>query len=724
MTRLLHFFYSLLLIIGLSSLLSAQSSSSITLEDLFHTRKFNSRDLTGLRSMKDGLHYTLQNGTKIEKYNYREGVKTATLLDISEIDEISQFSAYSLNDSEDKILLETGLERIYRHSYRASYYVYDKSTGELSPVSKKGKQQLGTFSPTGSNVAFVRDNNLFIRNFSMEEEVQVTFDGVRNEIINGIPDWVYEEEFGFSQGFQWSPDGRKIAFYRFDERNVPEFHMTMFGDLYPESYQFKYPKAGEDNSLVTIHVYDVESGKTVSMEIGEETDQYIPLIKWTNNPEVLCIMRLNRLQNKLDILHANLRAGESKVVYSEENKYYISEVSDNTITYLPDGESFILNSEIDGYFHLHHFNFINGQIRTITSGDYDISTYMGYDEKQERLYYSSHEESSIETHVYSIKLDGSKKQKLSTQAGTNLASFSSSYKYYILTQSSANAPPYITLHNQKGKLIRVLEDNNKLKSTVTKYGYTKTEFLSVPTRNGLDLNAWMIKPANFNPDKEYPLFIFVYGGPESQKVTNSWGQRVGWFQYLSQQGYIIACVDNRGTNGRGEEFRKSTYMQLGKLETIDQLDAAKWFGSQVYIDAKRIGIFGWSYGAYMTSLCMTKGYGMYKMGIAVAPVTSWRYYDSIYSERFMRTPQENPRGYDDNSPIKFADGLQGKLLLIHGSGDDNVHFQNTIDFAEALVQADKQFEMQVYPNRNHGIYGGNTTFHLYTRMTNFILENL
>ena len=724
MNRLPLTIYSLLLLIGLSSGLMGQSTSRITLDDIYHKDKFTSNVLDGLRSMNDGLHYTVQDQNRINKYSYRTGEVSETLFDASDFHEIGQFSGYSLNASEDKILIETGKVQIYRHSYLADYYVYDRGTEKLVPLSNDGKQQLGTFSPSGDRVAFVRNNNLFIRDLIKDLEMQVTFDGVRNKIINGSPDWVYEEEFGFSQGFYWSPDGNNIAFYRFDERRVQEFHMTLFGDLYPQSYKFKYPKAGEFNSLVTIQVYNLESGKTTPMEVGDETDQYIPRIKWTNNPEVLSIMRLNRPQNHLDILHANATEGTSKVVYSEENKYYISEVSDNTITYLPDGESFILYSEKDGYFHLYHYNFKTGAIRPITTGKYDVDSYIGYDEKQQRLYYTSFEESSIEKHVYSLKLDGSRKKKISTQPGTNGATFSTTFKYYILNHSSANTPSFITLHNQNGKLIRVLEDNEALMRNAVEYGFAKTEFLTVPTASGQKLNAWMIKPTDFDPKKEYPLFIYVYGGPESQNVTDSWGRRGPWFQMLVQQGYIVACVDNRGTNGRGEDFRKATYLTLGKLETIDQVEAAQWFGSQDYIDAERIGIFGWSYGGYMTSLCMTKGNSTFKMGIAVAPVTNWRYYDTIYTERFMRTPQENAEGYDYNSPINFANGLQGKFLLIHGSADDNVHYQNSMDFVEALVQAEKQFDMQFYPNKNHGISGGNTSFHLYTRMTHFILKNL
>ena len=724
MNRLSRTFYPLFLSLIISSTIFGQEVLTITLEDAFQKRTFMAEGLYGLRSMNDGVHYTVQNRNTIDKYSYLTGEEVETLFNSADFPVLSSFSGYHFNELETKILIETEVESIYRHSYTASYYVYDMELKTLVSVSDNGKQQLGTFSPDGSQVAFVRENNLYIRDFSEKEEKQITLDGVRNEIINGAPDWVYEEEFGFSQGFHWSPDGKKIAFYRFDERRVKEFHMTMFGPLYPESYEFKYPKAGEENSLVSIQVYNLETGKTTSMDVGKESDQYIPRIKWTRDPEVLSIMRLNRLQNQLDILHAEAGSGASKVVYSESNKKYISEASDNTITYLSDGESFILNSERDGYFHLYHYNFKSGQIKPITTGHYDIASFMGFDEKKQRLYYSSYEESSIQRHIYSIKLDGTKKQKLSTQPGSNRATFSATFNYYILNHSSANTPPYITLHNQKGKMIRVLKDNERLKETVKEYGYAKTEFLTVPTVSGEELNAWIIKPNDFNSGKEYPLFIYVYGGPESQNVSDSWGRRSAWFQMLVQQGYVVACVDNRGTNGRGEAFRKATYMKLGELETIDQVEAAQWFGAQEYIDNERIGIFGWSYGGYMTSLCMTKGNGTFKMGIAVAPVTTWRYYDTVYTERFMRTPQENPSGYDDNSPINFTDGLQGKFLLIHGGGDDNVHFQNSMDFAEALVQANKQFEMQFYPNKNHGIYGGSTTIHLYTRMTDFIMENL
>jgi dipeptidyl-peptidase-4 len=712
----------------ISVALHSQPPLEITLEDIYRYNRFSAEDLSGLNPMKDGEHYTTKSRNRIEKYSYRTGEKIETLFDASDFREISEFSDYSFNTEEDKILIETAREKIYRRSCRASYFIYDLKKGTMVPLSTRGKQQLGTFSPCGFMVAFVRDNNLYIRDLLKEEELQITFDGVKNEVINGAPDWVYEEEFSFSKGFCWSPDGKKIAFYRFDESRVKQFHMTIFGTLYPEEYTFRYPKAGEENSVVSIHVFDLESGNITLMDTGAQTDQYIPRIQWTSEPNILSILRLNRLQNKLDILHSDAATGESEVIYHEENQKYISlfteEVSAQPVKYLPDGETMILRSEISGYYHFYLFNFKTGELKAVTSGDFDVYELIGFDPDKNLLYYTSYEESTIERHVYSVRLDGTKKRKISTSPGTNTASFSTTFRYYILTHSSSNTPPYITLHNRNGKLIRVLVDNERLRRTAERYGFSETEFLTVPTRSGQDLNAWMMRPADFDPSKKYPLFIYVYGGPQSQLVVDSWNWRRPWFQMLVQKGYIVACVDNRGTDGRGEAFRKATYMTLGKLETIDQLEAARWFGSQDYIDEGRMGIFGWSYGGFMTSLCMTKGEGTFRMGIAVAPVTNWRYYDTIYTERFMRTPQENAEGYDQNSPIHFAAGLQGKLLLIHGSGDDNVHFQNSMDFAEALVQADKQFEMQFYPNKDHGISGGNTTYHLYRRMTDFIMENL
>lgn len=700
-------------------------SKKITLEKIYREHIFSARSVRGINSMNDGRHYSINNrGLTIDIHRYKDGEKSETIFDARDHEEISGFQDYSFSADEQLILLTTAAERIYRRSFKAEYYIYDLSDKKLKHLSDNGKQQLASLSSDNRNAAFVRDNNIFLVDLETMAERQITFDGKKNEIINGAPDWVYEEEFGFADGFKWSPDGKRIAFYRFDEKKVKEFFMTIFGDLYPEAYTFKYPKAGEQNSDVTIHVFDLNSGSTTKMDVDTEEDFYIPRIKWTNDPEVVSITWLNRLQNHVKVLHANTLDGKTEVVYEETNERYISEATDDMITYLPGNETFLLISEKSGYFHFYLHNFNTGTTSPVTSGEFDIASLVGVDKKREILYYTSYEVDPTQIHLYSIGLDGSGKSKISPGPGSYTASYSETFDYYILSHSTANSPTMYELYNRKGKLIRVLEDNAALEQTAKEYGFAKVEFMKVPTRSGQLLDGYMIKPADFNPDKKYPLFIYVYGGPESQEVVDEWGRRTPWFQLLVQEGYIVACVDNRGTNGRGEDFRKSTYMQLGKLETIDQVEAATYLGDQPFIDKERIGIFGWSYGGFMTSLCLTKGKGLFKMGIAVAPVTNWRYYDTVYTERFMRTPQENPEGYDDNSPIHFADQLEGKLLLIHGTADDNVHFQNSIDFVSALVQANQQFEMQFYPNKNHSIYGGNTTYHLYKRMTDFIFENL
>jgi dipeptidyl-peptidase-4 len=715
----------ILCILIVSGTLLTGQTKKITLEKIYRENAFSPKSVRGITSMNDGKHYTVNNrGISIDKHKYADGEKTSTLFSAKEHDMISSFDSYEFSADEKFILLTTKTEPIYRRSFLAEYYIYNTDNKKLSPLSGNGKQQLASLSPDNRHVAFVRENNIYLVDLEQQTEKQITFDGRRNEIINGAPDWVYEEEFGFADGFKWSPDGKRIAFYRFDERKVREFFMTLFRDLYPEAYTFKYPKAGEQNSDVTLHVYDLESGKTTKLDVGTDEEFYIPRIKWTNDPETLSVIWLNRLQNHVKVLHANALDGSSRVVYEETNEKYISEATDDMITYLSDNESFLLISEKDGFFHFYLHNFISGESSPVTSGAYDIASLVGVDRKREVLYYTSYEVDPTQVHLFSIGFDGSDKTKISLGPGAYSANFSKTFDYYIMSHSSANTPPVYELYNRKGKLIRLLEDNAGLKKAAEEHDFTGVEFMKVPTRGGQLLNGYMIKPPNFDPGKKYPLFMYVYGGPESQNVVDTWNRRAAWFQMLAQEGYIVACVDNRGTNGRGEEFRKSTYMQLGKLETIDQVEAVMYLGELPYIDDSRIGMFGWSYGGFMTSLCLTKGEGLFKMGIAVAPVTNWRYYDTIYTERFMRTPGENPEGYDDNSPINFADQLQGKLLLIHGTADDNVHYQNSIDFVSALVEADKQFEMQFYPNKNHSIYGGNTTFHLYKRMTDFIMENL
>jgi len=708
-----------------------QPYKKITLEDLWKNYTFYARSVRGLRSMNDGVNYTTFDGRKqlIVKHSYKTGKIVDTLLKIGTL-KIPWASDYHFNDEETKILLETEVRSIYRHSFTAKFYIWDIVNQKLLTVSDKDKQQLATISPDGSKVAFVYENNIYVKDFISGKEIAVTTDGAKNKIINGAPDWVYEEEFSFNQAFYWSPDGKKIAFTRFDESRVKTFDMTMYAGmapklennvLYPENRQWKYPKAGDENSVVSVHIYDVQTAKTVKVDIGAETDIYIPRIRWTEYADQLAIIRLNRLQNKLEVLYANAGTGSTKIIYTDENKYYIGDETYDDLTFLKDGKHFIITSERDGYRHIYLYKADGALVKQLTKGNWDVTSFIGFDDRKKVCYYISSEESAITRQLYSVDMKGHKK-KLTTKEGTNRASFSTSYKYYINYFSSIKQPTYVTLHDSKGKLIRVLEDNKALSEKVKEFGGVNKEFFKFKTSEGVELNGYMIKPPDFDKNKKYPVLMYQYSGPDSQSALNRWG--FGWDMLLAQKAYITVCVDGRGTGARGEEFRKMTYLQLGKYETIDQIETAKYIGTLPYIDAKRIGIWGWSYGGFETLLVMTKGADYFKAGIAVAPVTNWRYYDNIYTERFMRTPQENPDGYDDNSPINHVEKLKGKLLLVHGMGDDNVHVQNSVEISEALVQANKQFKQFYYTNRTHGIYGGNTRFHLYTMMTNFILENL
>ncbi|MFW5877796.1 MAG: S9 family peptidase, partial [bacterium] len=647
-----------------------RNTENLELSDIYKMYKFHPAGIDNLRSMDDGEHYTiLSENRRIDKYKYQTGEFISTILDISKLENapILNIQSYSFDPAEEKILLMTNREGIYRHSFVADYFIYNIPQETIKPISENGKQQLATFSPDGSKIAFVRKNNLFWVDLNTGEEHQLTTDGEENKIINGAPDWVYEEEFGFSKAFVWSVDSKKIAYYRFDESHVKQFNMTMYNDLYPEWYRFKYPKAGERNSLVEIFIANLETGDRKKMNIGNETDQYIPRIKWTTHPEILSIIRLNRLQNHVWVLHADASSGESEVVYEEKEDKYVSEVSDEMITYLDNGEEFILISERDDWYSIYLYNFKTREISQITESGYDVHTLLGIDQESGIIYYSSHERGPKYLDTYSIRKDGKKKKRLTDQKGWNSTDFSKGFKYYINSYSNINTPSVISLYKENNRLIRVLEANSALKQRMDNYGFADIEFFDFTTDYDVRLEGYMIKPDDFDPDKEYPLFMFVYGGPESQNVRDRFmTSRGAWFQYLVQQGYVVACVDNRGTNARGEEFRKATYLELGKLETIDQIEAAMYLGDLPYINKDRIGIFGWSYGGYMSLLSLFKAADIFKMAIAVAPVTNWRYYDTIYTERFMRTPQENPEGYDENSPIFFVDRMKGKLLLIHG----------------------------------------------------------
>ena len=712
----------------------AQEAKKITLEDILVKGTFRAQSVSGLRSMKDGEHYTtLENGKQIVKYSYKTGKEVAVFFDIAKVPDapITSFSDYELSNDETKILLTTDVKRIYRHSFTATHYVWNLVTEEFTPLSEKGAQQVPTFSEDGERIAFVRDNNIFIKSLKFGTENQVTFDGEKNKIINGVPDWVYEEEFSYNKALWWSPDTKFLAFVRFDETQVPEFTMPLYSgekphlkefQLYPGEETFKYPKAGEKNSKVTVLVHELRSKTNMKVDIGEDEDIYVPRLKWTPDANNVVVMRVNRLQNKLDVLYANPYTGDSRQFFTEKNKRYIDENFYDNFVFLEDGK-FVINSERDGWSHLYLFDNNAFELAQLTKGKFDVTKFYGFDKVRNVYYYQAAAESPLRREVYFTSQDGKKKGKISTQQGTNNVDFSSNYNYYINYFSSSKTPTRITLHDNKGTQIRVLQDNTVLNNTMKVLALPQKEFFTFTTAQGVELNGYMIKPEGFDASKKYPVVMTQYSGPNSQSATDSWSS-IGWENYLAQEGFLVACVDPRGTAARGEDFRKITYRQLGKYESDDQVESAKYLGTLPYVDKRNIAIFGWSYGGFMTLMCMEKGGEIFKAGISVAPVTSYRFYDSVYTERYMGLPQDNAEGYDENAPLAHAGDIKGRLLIVHGSADDNVHAQNTYEFTEKMVQAGVQFDMAIYTNRDHGIRGGNTSMHLYTKMTNFLKEQL
>ncbi len=683
---------------------------------------YSSDYVYAVRSMNDGEHFSAKEDQKIVKYSYSDFENAVGTIYDGAAHSL-EFSDYFFNADETKVLLATETTPIFRRSFTANYYVVDLATNKATPLYDGGPQMLADFSPDGSKVAFVFENNIFIKNLADNSVFQITSDGRKNAVINGSSDWVYEEEFSVTKAFYWSPLGTKIAYLKFDESEVTDFTMDYYrGETYPSPYTFKYPKAGEDNSKLGLYVHTLESGKTAEVNIGNY--EYVPRMKWTNDDNKLIFLVMNRHQNELSYVMSNIDANglaEGKVFYTDKSDTYV-QVDDNLI-FLEDGKSFLRTSEKSGYNHIYKVGF-DGSETAVTTGDWDVINLKGVDTKKGLVYYSSAEEGAMNKALYSIRLDGKKKTKLSLRKGYNDAEFSTGMKYYMNYYSNANEPYLITVHNSKGKELSVLKDNESLKLSLGKLRVSKKEFITIKGATE-DLNAWIIKPNNFDPAKKYPVYFNIYNGPGHNTVTDSWGgDNFMYHQLLAKNGYIVISVDTRGTMYRGAKFKKSTYLQLGKLETEDMIAVAKNVGAWDFVDKDRIGVMGWSYGGYMASLCMTKGADVFKMGIAVAPVTNWRWYDNIYTERFMRTPQENPDGYDDNSPINHVEKMKGKYLLVHGSGDDNVHVQNSMEMIEALVEKNIDFDMFIYTNKNHGIYGGATREHLFNKLLRFTKANL
>jgi len=711
-------------------LCNGSDKKDISLEDVLKHKKFTVKSISGLKSMKDGKYYTslVSKKTKIVKYSYETGEVVDTLFSINEFEKIEDIYDYEFSNDETKLLFYTNRERIYRHSFYADYYIWDFSSEKLIKLTDKIKIKVASLSPDGKQATFVFKNDIYIKDLKSGKEKQITFDGEYNKIQNGTPDWVYEEEFSFIKAYHWSPDGKYIAYMKSDESEVKTFNMTRFkgmhpsldkNEIYPENYTFKYPKAGEKNSIVSVHVYNLDKDKTKLMDIGEETDQYIPRMKWSPDAKKLAILRLNRLQNHLEILLANPKKGNTDVIYNDKETEYVDDRAFDSFTFAGE-DQFLISNEQSGFKHVSLYDLKGNIIRTLTADGNEVAKFYGFNDKN-NIYYLAYGDSPVNNLLMSADLDGNVKILVKNE-GSNSVKFSKSFKYFINNFENSTTPKQVTLHTNEGKLIRKLKNNQAVLDTLENFNFATKEFFSFTSDEGVNLNGWMLKPVNFDPSKKYPVLIDQYSGPGSQSVKNNWS--CNWYQYIVAKGYIVVAVDVRGTGGRGEAFKKITYKQIGKYETDDLIATAKYLQTLDYVANDRIGVWGWSYGGYTTLLAMEKGNGIFKAGVSVAPVTDYRFYDSIWTERYNSTPQLNPEGYAENSAILNAADFKGKLLVVHGTADDNVHAQNTYEFVEALVQADIQFDMMMYTNRNHSIYGKNTKYHLFRKISDFIFENL
>ncbi|REC41751.1 S9 family peptidase [Chryseobacterium sp. 5_R23647] len=692
------------------------TSQEITLDKIY-SGYYRGKGIAGIASMKNGENYLVIEQGGIAKYSYKTSQKEGNLVD-------GNFESYEFSDDESKILLLKESQPIYRHSFLGVYDIKDLKSGKNLSLNDGKPVQEPRFSPDATKISFIVDNNLFYQDLNSGKITQITEHGIKNKVLNGLADWVYEEEFGHARLYEWTKNSADILFVKLVETDVPEIYIPMYGkSLYPTEMRYKYPKAGEKNSVASAHIYHLADGKKTKVNLDQFKNYYIPNVIQTANADEIVLITSQRTQNASDVLKVNTKTGEAKKLFTETDDKWID--TDNvTLEFLEDN-SFLWASERDGFRHLYWFDKDGKLKKQVTKGNWEVTEYYGYNPKSQEIFVQTTEKGSINKVVSKINIQNGKSQLISNAEGNNAANFSKNYNYFIETSSTAAKPYTFVLKDGNGKQLKELQNNDDQLKKLQADQFAVKEFITIPNAAGDQMNAWIIKPKNFDPNKKYPLFMYQYSGPGSQQVANSWDNgNALWFEMLAQKGYIIACVDGRGTGYKGAKFKKVTYKNLGKYEIEDQIVAAKWLGNQKYIDKTRIGIFGWSFGGYMASLAMTKGADVFKAGIAVAPVTNWRYYDSVYTERFLLTPQENPAGYDDNSPTTYANLLKGKFLLIHGTADDNVHFQNSMEFSEALIQNKKQFEFMAYPDKNHGIYGGQTRPQLYQKMTDFILVNL
>lgn len=724
------------LLLASSSL--AVSAQRISIKDIT-SGTFAAKTISGIHPIDGTDQYARisQDGKQIVQYSFKTGKQTAVLFDVDNTmgEKIGRFDNYIFSPKGDKMLIGTNTERIYRRSYKADFYIYNIKTTKLERLSDNGKQQVPLWSPDGNQIAFVRNNNLFLVKLLYDNaESQVTKDGKYNEIINGIPDWVNEEEFGFNRAFCFNADGTMLCWIKYDERKVKTYSLQLFKGLqpemmefasYPGDYSYKYPKAGEDNSIVSAWSYDIKSHQTYKLQIPLEAEGYIPRIKMTADASKIIVYTMNRHQDELNLYMVNPRSTVARLLIKEESKCYVKEEAVEGV--LVGHSTILLPSDRDGYMHLYLYNMAGTQIRKIGDGNYDITDVYGYDEATGDVYYQAAAISPHDRQVYVSHKNG-KTERLTDKEGWNTAIFSGDYKFFINTWSDYNTPYLYTLRDQNGKVLSILEDNQALRSKVAQYGWTKKEAFSFTTPEGVKLDGWMIKPAGFDASRKYPVIMHQYSGPGSQQVVNSWsagsmGQGGAFDYYLAEHGFIVVSVDGRGTGGRGSGFEKAVYLRMGDLESKDQVETALWLGKQSYVDKDRIGIWGWSFGGFNTLMSMSEGRNVFRAGVAIAPPTNWKFYDTIYTERYMRTPKENPEGYATN-PIERASKLHGSLLICHGVADDNVHPQNSFEYSEALVQADKDFKELFYTNRNHSIYGGNTRNHLLRQVANFFISEL
>lgn len=697
-----------------------------TLKELVEGR-FSAKGIGQMESSADGMHYyqTDPENRAVIKYSYATGKAVDTLFNTRRARECTfdTFQGFLVSPDENRVLVYREREQIYRHSFKATYYYHDVRRNLVRKLTQNSsKQMIPTFSPDSKMLAYVADNNIWLAKFDFDTESQVTKDGEINKIINGSTDWVYEEEFGTTRLMEFSPDSKLLAFVRSDESQVREYQFQIFNrELYPGFYSYKYPKAGERNASVELRVFDIDSRTIRKMDLPLESDGYIPRITFTGNPDELVAMTLNRNQNRFDMYFVNPRSTVAKLVLREESNYYIDADLLNSIHFLSNRFTYL--SEKEGYSQIYIYGFTGTLQKKLTTGQYDVTTLLAVDEQTQTLFYEAADESPLRRNVYRINIDKGQPQKLSVRQGYNQASFSNHGKFFVNRFSDTRTPPLITLHDATGKELRVLEDNGQLAAQLAAAQLPQKEFITVPAADGItQLNGWIIKPVRFDASRKYPVVMIQYSGPNSQQVLDRFG--TDWYYALANQGFVVASVDGRGTGARGEAFRKQTYMNLGVMESDDQVAAGRYLASLPYVDGNRIGIWGWSYGGYNVLMSMSRGNGFFKAGVAIAPVTDWKFYDSVYTERFMRTPQQNAAGYADGSAISLASRLEGQLLLVHGMADDNVHFQNSVEYSRALIAAGKHFEMFFFPDKNHSIYGGNSRLYLYEKVIDFYRKNL